>query len=387
MPLDPTYPRERIGLMLEDSNASVLLTSRKLLPKFPDYSGILVALDDALFVQDQKDGNPCSRVKADDPAYVIYTSGSTGIPKGVIGLHRGAVNRMAWMWRAYPFEANEKSCTKTSLSFVDSVWENFGPLLQGVPILIFPDDVAKDIRSLVRTLAYYRVTRIVLVPSLLRAILDEQPNLQEELPHQIIWISSGEHLPRALVDQFQSSLPNSILLNLYGSSEVSADVTCMEVRSPVRGSGISIGRPISNTKIYLLDSQRQLVPIGVPGELYVGGVGLARGYLNRPDLTAEKFVANPFGGESERRLYRTGDLARYLPDGNIEFLGRADNQVKIRGHRIELGEIESALNQHPTVRESVVLVQNDISEEQRGADNPKSKTRTEQNRSIEKSRI
>jgi len=383
VPLDPIYPHGRLLFMMQDSKASVLLTSRKLLAKFPKHNGTSIALDDPRSFSDQKDSNPRNRPKADDPAYVIYTSGSTGMPKGVIALHRGAVNRMAWMWRAYPFEANAKSCVKTSLSFVDSVWEIFGPLLQGVPTLIIPDEVGQDIRSLVRTLAEHRVTRIVLVPSLLRAILDERPNLQEELPHQMIWTSSGEHLPRALVDKFQKSLPNHILLNLYGSSEVSADVTCMDLRNAVRGSVISIGRPISNTKIYLLDAQRQPVPIGISGELYVGGAGLARGYLNRPDLTAEKFVADPFDGESGRRLYRTGDLARYRSDGNIEFLGRADNQVKIRGHRIELGEIEAVLNRHPTVRESVVVAQDAILEEQQGPDDPKFPTRTEQSRNIE----
>jgi amino acid adenylation domain-containing protein len=382
VPLEPTYPRERIAFIMEDSKASVLVTSGKLLTNFLGYNGVSVSIDDSLSFQGQKEGNPKSGTNANDPAYIIYTSGSTGTPKGVIGLHRGVVNRMAWMWIACPFSLNEKSCLKTSLSFVDSVWEIFGPLLQGVPTLVISDEVVTDPRSLVRTLADYGVTRIVLVPSLLRTILDEGRNLQQQLSHQMIWTSSGEHLPRRLVDQFQRSLPNSILLNLYGSSEVSADITWIDVRSLAAGSRIPIGRPISNTKIYLLDSQRQLVPIGVLGELYVGGVGLARGYLNRPDLTAEKFVTNPFGSDSDRRLYRTGDLARYLPDGNIEFLGRADNQVKIRGHRIELGEIESVLNEHPTVRESVLVAQDDISEEQREAANPKYKSRTEQSRTL-----
>jgi amino acid adenylation domain-containing protein len=357
VPLDPTYPRDRLTFMMDDSKASVLLSSRKLPPKFLNFNGISVTLEDLPLLGKQNDENPNSRARVEDPAYIVYTSGSTGTPKGVIGVHRGAVNRMAWMWRAYPFGVNEKSCIKTSLTFVDSVWEIFGPLLQGVPTLIIPDDIVKDTRSFVRMLADHRVTRIVLVPSLLRAILDAQPNLQKELPHQIIWTSSGEHLPREIADRFRNSLPNHILLNLYGASEVSADVTHINCSTQMQlpGHRVSIGRPISNTRIYLLDSRRELVPIGISGELYVGGAGLARGYLNRLDLTAEKFIVDPFGIESDSRLYRTGDLARYLPDGMIELLGRTDRQVKIRGYRVELGEIETCLNQHPQVKESLVV--------------------------------
>jgi amino acid adenylation domain-containing protein len=354
VPLDPTYPRGRNVFMLEDSKASVLLTSTKLLPKFPDYYGVSIALDDSHFVPGQEDENPNSTAKADDPAYVIYTSGSTGTPKGVIGLHRGVVNRMAWMWRTYPFGMNEKSCLKTSASFVDSVWETFGPLLQGVPALIIPEEVVTDARSLVCMLADHHVTRIVLVPSLLRAMLDEGPIL-EQLPQRIIWTSSGEQLPTEIVDRFRNSFPNGTLLNLYGASEVSADVTYHDCTKQAPKNPISIGRPISNTRIYLLDSQRELVPVGIPGELYLAGDGLARGYLDRPELTAAKFVVDPFSTQLDSRLYRTGDFARYLPDGTIDLLGRTDHQVKIRGYRIELGEIESTLNQHPMVKESVIV--------------------------------
>jgi non-ribosomal peptide synthetase component F len=263
---------------------------------------------------------------------------------------------MTWMWRAFPFEANEKSCIKTSLSFVDSVWEIFGPLLQGVPSVIVPDPVVKDVRSLVRMLADHRVTRIVLVPSLLRAILDEWPNLQAYLPHKMIWTSSGEPLSREVVERFRKTLPESALVNLYGASEVSADVTYHDCSNQVPGTSICIGRPISNTRIYLLDSQLQPVPIGIPGEIYVAGEGLARGYLNRPALTATSFIPNPFGAEPGSRLYRTGDLARYRSDGTIELLGRMDRQVKVRGYRIELNEIEARLNQHPGVKDSIVVM-------------------------------
>ena len=355
VPLDPTYPIERVKFMLKDSEACVLLTSRELFSSFTDDGAVAVAVDDSLFVDAQKGGNPNSSAKADDPAYVIYTSGSTGIPKGVIGLHRGAVNRMAWMWKAYPFGFSEINCLKTSLSFVDSVWETFGALLQGVPSLIISDHVI-DTQALVHMLAAHRVTRIVLVPSLLRAILDEWPNLQENLPHKMIWTSSGEPLTGEVADRFRKNLPNSTLLNLYGASEISADVTYHDCSKRVPGTRIPIGRPISNTSIYLLDSHLEPVPIGIPGEIYLAGDGLARGYLNRPALTAARFTANPFSTESDSLLYRTGDLARYRSDGTIELLGRTDRQVKIQGYRIESGEIESGLNQHPGVKESLVVI-------------------------------
>ena len=369
VPLDPAYPKERLRFMLEDAQVSVLLTQEKLVEDIgwrvldgDPRSSILdprlepVYLDrDTPIIERQRPDNPNNQVDSENLAYVIYTSGSTGAPKGVLGLHRGAVNRMAWMWKAYPFAGPEKNCLKTSSSFVDSVWEIFGALLQGVPTYIINDDTAKDPRALIKTLAEHRVTRIVLVPSLLRAILEGQPNLHEDLPRRMIWTSSGEPLPIGLVDRFESCLPNCLLLNLYGSSEVAGDVTCLEIRGAASGTRIAIGRPISNTRIYLLDTHGQLVPVGLPGELYVGGAGLARGYLNRAELTLEKFIVDPFSSDSDARLYRTGDLARYRPDGKIEFLGRTDRQVKLRGYRIELGEIESTLNQHPWVKESFVV--------------------------------
>ena len=345
VPLDPAYPKERLRFMLEDAQVSVLLTQEKLVEDRgwrvldgDPRSSILdprlepVYLDrDTPIIERQRPDNPNNQVDSENLAYVIYTSGSTGAPKGVLGLHRGAVNRMAWMWKAYPFAGPEKNCLKTSSSFVDSVWEIFGALLQGVPTYIINDDTAKDPRALIKTLAEHRVTRIVLVPSLLRAILEGQPNLHEDLPRRMIWTSSGEPLPIGLVDRFESCLPNCLLLNLYGSSEVAGDVTCLEIRGAASGTRIAIGRPISNTRIYLLDTHGQLVPVGLPGELYVGGAGLARGYLNRAELTLEKFIVDPFSSDSDARLYRTGDLARYRPDGKIEFLGRTDRQVKAPG--------------------------------------------------------
>jgi amino acid adenylation domain-containing protein len=358
VPLDATYPKARLALMLRDAQVPVLLTEERLLDDLPEFQGRIVCLDkDQKSICQESDENPVSGVRVDNPAYLIYTSGSTGAPKGVLGLHRGAVNRFNWMWKTYPFEAEEVCCQKTSLSFVDSVWEIFGPLLQGITTIIIPDDVVKDPQLLIQNLASEGVTRIVLVPSLLRLMLDASVDLQSQLTNLKIWISSGEVLSKELAQRFRQSMPESILLNLYGSSEVSADSTWYDTSRGQLLSCIPIGRPIANTQIYLLDSNLKPVPVGVPAELHVGGAGVARGYLNRPELTREKFIPNPFVvGE---RLYKTGDLARYLPDGNIEFLGRIDHQVKIRGFRIELGEIESVLADNPAVGQAVVLLRED----------------------------
>jgi amino acid adenylation domain-containing protein len=300
-------------------------------------------------------------VEADNLAYVLYTSGSTGTPKGVLGTHRGTVNRC--FWNPYPFTEKDICCQKTSLNFVDSVWEIFAPLLHGLPTVIIPDRAVKDINQFLQTLSKQNVTRLVLVPSLLRAILDSFPDLDRRLPQLKYWICSGETLPVELGQQFREQMPQRVLINLYGSSEVAADVTWYDATHCVEK--VPIGRPIANTQIYLLDRNFQPVPIGIPGEIYVGGDGLAQGYLNRPDLTSKKFISNPFGQEKldflgnshQKVLFKTGDIGCYLPDGNIEFLGRGDCQVKIRGFRIELGEIEAALSQHSSVSTAAVLLQ------------------------------
>ena len=260
----------------------------------PEYAGHVVCMDrDGEAVSRESEDNLVSRIGPDDAAYVIYTSGSTGTPKGVIGLHRGAVNRLNWMWKTYPFKDSEVCCQKTYLSFVDSVWEIFGPLLQGVPTVIVPDDAVKDPHLLVESLAANHVSRIVLVPSLLRVLLDSFGDLQKRLPELRLWVTSGEEIPLELAKRFREVMPQARLINLYGSSEVSADVTCYEIGDDLQEQRVPIGRPIDNTWVYLLDDCLQPVPVGVHGELYVGGAGLARGYLNREDLTAERFIPKP----------------------------------------------------------------------------------------------
>jgi amino acid adenylation domain-containing protein len=362
VPLDPAYPQERRSFMLADAKVPVLLTQRNLLETLPEHSAKVVCIDaEWQEISRESDRNPAVKVEADNLAYVLYTSGSTGTPKGVLGTHRGTVNRC--FWNPYPFIESDICCQKTSLNFVDSVWEIFAPLLHGLPTVIIPDRAVKDINQFLETLSKQNVTRLVLVPSLLRAILDSFPDLDRRLPQLKYWICSGETLPMELSQQFREQMPQRVLINLYGSSEVAGDVTWYDATHCVEK--VPIGRPIANTQIYLLDRNLQPVPIGSPGEIYVGGDGLAQGYLNRPDLTSEKFISNPFGQEKldflgnyhQKVLFKTGDIGCYRPDGNIEFLGRGDCQVKIRGFRIELGEIEAALSQHSSMSTAAVLLQ------------------------------
>lgn len=366
VPLDPTYPEERLAFMVADADVSVIVTKERFLTMAPVRQHPLTVCLDAdseVIAACPTGSTPATAVKAEDLAYIIYTSGSTGNPKGVAVEHRQIYNRLAWMWEAYPFAEGEVSCQKTALNFVDSLWELLGPLLKGVSTVIISDDVLRDMASLVQALADGRVTRIWLVPSLLRALLDAYPNdLQHRLPHLRFWVTSGETLSPSLFRDFWTCLPTSKLYNLYGTSEV-WDATWYSAQpddATAVFDRIPIGRPIANVQAYVLHSDRQPAPIGVPGELYVGGDGLARGYVKRPELDAAHFIPNPFQPESSARLYRTGDMARWRDDGNLEFLGRTDRQVKVRGYRIELGELEALLEQHPAVGTAAVMAREDI---------------------------
>ncbi|HEX3320466.1 MAG TPA: condensation domain-containing protein, partial [Terriglobales bacterium] len=265
VPLDPAYPSNRLRLMLDDSDPVVVLGTRKLLKSLPAHRA-QVALDDEWPEIAPERGEALQTlVHSDDPAYVLYTSGSSGKPKGVEGTHAGALNRMQWMWERYPFAAGEVCCQKTNLGFVDSVWEIFGPLLAGVPSVIVPQETLLDPEELITYLAQYHVTRLVLVPTLLRALLDHAPNLGERLPELKLWTCSGEALPWELAARFQKACPEATLLNIYGSSEVAADVTWHEVRERAEGKlgTVPIGKPISNTQVYVLDRKMNPVPVGV----------------------------------------------------------------------------------------------------------------------------
>jgi amino acid adenylation domain-containing protein len=367
VPLDPAYPAQHLIFMLEDAAVRYVLTQERLTELLPWRGVTLVRLDadQDLFARESQQ-DLAVPITPEHAAYVMYTSGSTGTPKGVIGLHQGAMNRFQWMWKQYPFAPYEVCCQKTALSFVDSVWEIFGPLLRGIPLLIVRDGVVKDPSQLVQHLAAHHVSRITLVPSLLRGILDVIAQSQETLPDLKFWVSSGEALLPDLARRFSELLPHALLINLYGSSEVAADVTWYEVSQiDSRASSVPIGQPIANTQIYILGQDLNPAPVGDSGEIYVGGANVARGYLNRPELTAEKFVPDPFGLEPGSRLYRTGDLARYWPDGMIEYLGRIDHQVKVRGYRIELEEIEAMLREQAGVRQAVVVAREDSPGEMR----------------------
>jgi amino acid adenylation domain-containing protein len=361
VPLDLSYPRERLRFMVSEAGVSAILTTRVHEEACAGLSWKLVCIDDPE-ITSARDSSLDELSLPDEPAYLIFTSGSTGRPKGVVVPHRQVLNRLAWMHEKYPFRADEVGCHKTKLSFVDSLWELLGPLLQGCRSVIVPDATLRDPTGLVETLAKHRVTRIWLVPSLLRAILETVPQLGERVPTLKFWVSSGEALSVELYRRFRSLLPDRVLYNLYGTSEV-WDATWYDPEAnPIdeaHARSVPVGRPIGNVQTYVLDSRLQPVPIGVQGELFVAGVGLAHGYINQPELTAARFVANPFTDEPGARMYRTGDIARYLCDGNLEYVSRLDQQVKLRGFRIELGEVEAVLSQHQDVRQVKVVVRED----------------------------
>ena len=369
LPLDPTYPAARLGYILADSHARVVLTQTRFLgllreplaaeaPAAEQARCTLIALDAmAEALSAQSSDNLGLTIPIDAPAYLVYTSGSTGRPKGVVAPHRGAINHCQWVWDFYPFAPGEVVCQKTSLSFVDAVVEIFGPLLCGVPQLLVPEAMVKDPVRLVNALAEYGVTRLMLLPSLLRAMLTLTPNLRERLPRLNLWAAGSEVLGAGLVEDFLAAMPGAVLLNLCGSSEDGGDVTCYDCRQPRPAGVVPIGRPLSNTQIYVLDAATMTpVPIGVMGEIFAGGDGLALGYHERPELNAERFVPNPFSDQPGARLYRTGDLGRFLPDGNLLYLGRRDRQVKVRGVRIELDEVQAVLALHPALEACAVRV-------------------------------
>jgi amino acid adenylation domain-containing protein len=355
LPLDPAYPAERLTAMATDAAVNVVVTRTDLESCCPDADTVIRLDTDRDALTRLSSDAPTSHPAPGDLAYIIFTSGSTGRPKGVAVEHRQILNRLAWMWADYPFGPSEVGCQKTALNFVDSLWELLGPLLQGLPTVILPDAVVRDPWELIRQLGRFKVTRLWLVPSLLRSLLEVCPDLAMRVPHLKFWVSSGEPLSAQLLDQFQRQLPDATLYNLYGTSEV-WDVTWFVPSTASEPCDpVPIGRPIPNLEVYVLNARQQLAPPGVPGELCVGGAGLARGYLNQAELNADRFIPHPFRKEQGARLYRTGDLARFRSDGNLEFLGRVDQQVKIRGFRVEPAEIEAALVRHPAVKEAVVV--------------------------------
>ncbi|MET5230091.1 amino acid adenylation domain-containing protein [Serratia marcescens] len=350
VPLDPAYPGERLQYILQDADPVLLLADAAGRAALGEPATPQLALEAAL-PETLSAENPAPRAQASHLAYVIYTSGSTGKPKGAMNEHRGVVNRLVWMQEAYGLTAADTVLQKTPFGFDVSVWEFFWPLMVGARLVMAKPEGHKDPDYLSRAIEQYGVTTLHFVPSMLQSFLADG-QAATRCGQVVRVMCSGEALPAALVAEFYRRLPQAELHNLYGPTEAAVDVTAWHCSREADRVSVPIGRPIANTRIYLLDERGQPVPLGAVGELYIGGVQVARGYLNRPELTAERFLSDPFapGG----RMYRTGDVARYLANGDIEYLGRNDQQVKIRGFRIECGEIEAALATHPAVREAVV---------------------------------
>lgn len=392
VPLDPALPKDRLAFMIQDARMPVLLTQTKHLNSLPNCAGAEEsnralasriefsngssanaiwtttsessdenASPSTRIVTFEKDGkaisteageNLASRHGSQNLAYVIYTSGTTGRPKGVAIEHRSIVNHLCWRQRAFPLTSEDRFLQKASSSFDISVWEIFGPLIAGAELVLAKPGGEQDAAYLVRQMAGHQVTHAHFGPAMLRLILEEKEFPRCDSLRRVF--CGGEPLTAELQSRFFERCAAE-LLSQYGPTETTVDVTFCKCSSMPGIRPAPIGRPISNTRAYILDQHYQPVPIGITGELFIGGAGVARGYLNQPTLTAQKFCPDPFSDEPRARLFRTGDLCRYRADGNIEFLGRIDHQVKIRGFRIEPDEVRAALNQHPAVRDCAVI--------------------------------
>ncbi|KAF1677374.1 non-ribosomal peptide synthetase [Bacillus sp. SKDU12] len=359
VPIDPSYPEERIRYILEDSDTKLLLTQSHLRKGVP-FKGKVLDLEDPRFFKEDA-SNLKKTVSPNHLAYVIYTSGSTGKPKGVMVEHRSVVNRLVWMQENYPLDKQDAILQKTPITFDVSVWELFWWSLTGSKAVLLPNGGEKNPDIILETIAKENITVMHFVPAMLHAFLESMEQktddeLQRKLASLTYVFASGEALTPAHAAGFHriiTPVSEAQIINLYGPTEATIDVSYFECETGETLDSVPIGKPISNIQLYIVQPESELLqPLGVPGELCIAGDGLARGYLNRPELTAEKFVNHPF--EAGKRLYRTGDLARWLPNGNIEYIGRIDHQVKIRGYRIELGEIETSLLQLDAVKEAVV---------------------------------
>ncbi len=350
--LDPAHPRRRIARLIESARPRAVIGDGEHAELLAGVSAPRILIDAD---REEVAVGVRPRVRVSDPAWIVFTSGSTGEPKGVVGTHENLVNRCAWMWERFPFGDDEVGCHKTSPAFVDSLWELFGPLLRGVPVLVVNDARARKPDLLAREVEVHRVTRLTVVPAMLAELLAARERLGFAFASLRFVSSSGETLPIELCRRFSKELPHASLLNLYGSTEVSADVTAFDT-AELSGDNASVplGRPISNATVHVLDRRMRPVPIGVPGELWVGGRVLTHGYLHDPEATAASFLPDP-SGPPGARLYRTGDRARFLGDGNLELHGRIDQQVQVMGQRVEPAEVEAALCRSARVGEAAVV--------------------------------
>ena len=355
VPLDPGYPEERLNYMVAGTRPTVVLTQNRLRKKLsPKFNLTVLSLDsDLQQLAAEPTTNPTLNVSPDNLAYVMYTSGSTGAPKGPMITHRSLVNNLSWRQSSWPLNEKDKVMQQSSFSFDPSVWCTLWPLMAGAQLVLVPDRQCGDPSALARIITQQGITVFTAVPSLNTVIL-KTPGVS--FGNKLRYIFSGGERLTADLRKLVGATTTAALFNMYGPTEATIDATFWTCPPYGELESTPIGRPLPNTQIYILDGELQPVPVGVPGEIYIGGVGLARGYRNMPHLTGEKFLPDPFSGQPGARLYRSGDLARFRKDGNIEFLGRVDDQVKVRGVRIELEEIEVVIRSHPSVVDCAVAL-------------------------------
>ncbi|MBX9258974.1 non-ribosomal peptide synthetase, partial [Desmonostoc muscorum CCALA 125] len=359
VPIDPSYPLERKAFILNDSQMPVLVTQQHLIADLSTNEIKVIAIDSELqTINQQKIDNPITTTIALNLAYIIYTSGSTGKPKGTLIPHQGLVNYLSWATQKYAVEQGVGTLVHSPLGFDLTITSLLSPLLVGHKVELLSEE--QGIETLSQALKKSSNLSLVKITPAHLDLLKQQLSKEEIANKTRAFIIGGENLLAESITFWQDVAPDTILVNEYGPTEtvVGCCIYQVPVGKHVSGS-IPIGKPIANTQLYILDQYLQPVPTGVVGELHIGGMGLARGYLNQPELTALKFIPNPFSKQEGDRLYKTGDLVRFLPSGDIEYIGRIDNQIKIRGFRVELGEIEAVINQHPSVSASVAIVQED----------------------------
>ncbi len=367
LPLDPKYPQDRLTFMLEDSQTKVLLTQQRLVESLPKHNAQVVLLDtDWETIAQQGQENPLNNTTAENLAYIIYTSGSTGKPKGVMIPHRGLVNHNLAIAELFNLQPSDRVLQFASISFDIAVEELFPSWITGVTVVFRPEEMISSGTDFLKFITQEQLTILSLPTAFWHEMVKDMSLIQQPLPSTLRLVAvGGEKASRSAYLTWSQLVGNNCRwLNTYGPTETTVTATfydpAMTDQTHRTLSEIPIGRPLANAQVYILDQQLQPVPIGVPGELHIGGAGLARGYLNRPELTSEKFIANPYSDHPDARLYKTGDTVRYLNDSNIEFVGRIDNQVKIRGFRIELGEIDTVLEQHPALQQGVVIAREDV---------------------------
>jgi amino acid adenylation domain-containing protein len=354
LPLDPAYPRSRLQFMLADAGAVALLTVDDFVGRFSKWDGLVVRLDTEREAVERAPAAGLPELDSPDAvACVIYTSGSTGRPKGVLLTHGGLCNSMSFEQETYGLGPGDRLLQMASFSFSLAILELFSPLCAGAQVVLAPAGATRDTRSIAALCSDYGITVLSVVPSELKRLLEQEPDMRWSALRLVV--TGADVLPAAVLRRFFATCPSLRLLNVYGLTECSAECIYWDCRPLGASHVVPIGRPLANARVYVLDEDMEPVPIGVPGELFVGGRPLALGYLGRPAQTASTFVPNPFADDGSR-LCRTGDNARWLDDGTLELLGRSDHQVKIRGVRVELEEIEAFLREHPAVRDAAVVV-------------------------------